>query len=91
MSFKFDCDSVDVKWRLREVMEMRGVVSLTALMKLLNEHKLGITMSCDDMTKLARGMPKCINTVLLTALCDILDCRPRDIVCITKKAGYDEC
>lgn len=66
------------KWRLKEKMAEKGIWRCTDLTKLLNSY--GITISVSMVSRIVDKMPERINTQLLSALCDILECTPSDIM-----------
>lgn len=66
------------KWRLKEKMAERGIWRCTDLAKLLNAH--GIEISSAMVTLIVDKMPERINSKVLDALCDILECTPSDIL-----------
>jgi DNA-binding Xre family transcriptional regulator len=66
------------KWRLKEKMAESGIWRCTDLTKLLNAHGINITSSM--VTLIVDRMPERINTKVLDAICDILECTPADIL-----------
>lgn len=66
------------KWKLKEKMAEKGIWRCTDLTKLLNAHGVKITSSM--VTIIVDKMPERINTRVLDAICDILECTPSDIL-----------
>lgn len=66
------------KWKLREKMAEKGIWKCTDLTRLLNAHGIKITSSM--VTLIVDRMPDRINTKVLDAICDILECSPSDIL-----------
>ncbi len=69
---------MSLKWRLKEKMAENGIWRCTDLAKLLNAH--GIRISTSMVTLIVDKMPERINSRVLDALCDILQCNPSDIL-----------
>lgn len=65
-------------WHLRRLMADRGMFATTALRPLL--AKRGIRLSREQVYRLVTGTPERLNLSVLAALCDILDCRPGDLI-----------
>lgn len=59
-------------------MAQKGIWKCTDLTKLLNAY--GINISVSMVTRIVEKMPERINTQMLDALCDILDCSPSEIL-----------
>lgn len=76
------------KWRLKEKMAEKGIWRCTDLTKLLNAHGVNITSSM--VTLIVDKMPERINTKVLDALCDILECTPADILIHTSSGKSAE-
>lgn len=66
------------RWKLKEKMAEKGIWKCTDLTKLLNAHGIKITSSM--VTVIVDRMPDRINTKVLDAICDILECNPSDIL-----------
>ena len=66
------------KWKLKEKMAEKGIWRCTDLTRLLNAHGINITSSM--VTLIVDRMPDRINTKVLDAICDILECTPSDIL-----------
>lgn len=69
---------VVMRWHLRQVMATRGIFQTSELVPLLAER--GVELSRQYVHKLVTTAPQRINTDLLAALCDILDCKPNDLL-----------
>jgi len=82
---------MDYDWRLRLVMAQAGMFKATDLTPKLAEH--GIALSESQVWRLVTGKPERLNMHVLTALCEILDCEPGDLIVLTdaptarKRAG----
>jgi DNA-binding Xre family transcriptional regulator len=72
---------VGYRWRLREMMAGRGVLTATDLVPLLRER--GIDLSASQVHRLVSGIPERLSLQVLAALCDILSCTPADLVSTT--------
>lgn len=66
------------RWHLRRLMAERGMYQTTDLMPLLAER--GITLSREQVFRLVTQPPQRMSMDTLSALCDILDCTPNDLV-----------
>ena len=67
-----------MRWHLRQVMASRGMFQTTDLIEPLRER--GIELSRQMIHRVVTKTPQRINTDLLAALCDILDCTPNDLL-----------
>ena len=67
-----------MRWHLRQVMATRNIFQTSELVPLLAER--GVNLSRQYVHKLVTTAPQRINTDLLAALCDILECRPNDLL-----------
>ncbi|WP_327146816.1 helix-turn-helix domain-containing protein [Nocardia sp. NBC_01327] len=67
-----------MRWHLRQVMATRGIFHTSDMVPLLADR--GIHMTRQYVHKLVTNAPSRINTDLLAALCDILDCQPNDLL-----------
>ena|SRR5438445_10489508 len=65
-------------WHLRRLMADRGMFATTELVPLL--AKRGVTLSREQVYRLVTRTPERLNLTVLVALCDILDCRPNDLI-----------
>ncbi|MBF9337601.1 MULTISPECIES: helix-turn-helix domain-containing protein [Micrococcales] len=65
-------------WHLRQLMAAKGMFQTTDLMEPL--HERGIELSRQMVHRIVTKPPQRINTDLLAALCDILDCTPSDLL-----------
>lgn len=68
----------DVHWRLREVMDERGVRSVAALRRLLNDHYPFISEV--QLGRVVSRLPERMNMPLFIALCRALECTPSDLM-----------
>jgi DNA-binding Xre family transcriptional regulator len=67
-----------MRWHLRQMMATRGIFQTSDLVPLLAER--GVHLTRQYVHKLVTTAPQRINTDLLAALCDILDCEPNDLL-----------
>ena len=65
-------------WHLRQLMAAKGMFQTTDLMEPL--HERGVELSRQMVHRIVTKPPQRINTDLLAALCDILDCTPSDLL-----------
>ena len=65
-------------WHLRQLMAAKGMFQTTDLVEPL--HERGIEISRQMIHRTVTKLPQRINTDLLAALCDILDCTPSDLL-----------
>lgn len=68
-------------WRLAELMAARGMHRSTDLSPLLKRR--GIVMSRAQVYRIVRKQPERVSLRLMAALCDILACRPDDLLALT--------
>jgi len=68
-------------WHLREVMARNKVDTATELVPML--HDRGIDLSASQVHRLVSGTPERLSLQVLSALCDILECTPADLVTTT--------
>ena len=69
---------LSMRWNLRQLMAAKGMFQTTDLMEPL--HERGIELSRQMVHRIVTKMPQRINTDLLAALCDILDCTAADLL-----------
>lgn len=69
---------VVLRWNLRQVMATRGLFQTSDLLPLLAERD--VHLSRQYVHKLVTTAPQRVNTDLLAALCDALDCTPSDLL-----------
>lgn len=69
---------VGYRWRLRRLMAEQDMFQTTELVPLLAER--GLTLSREQVYRLVTKTPVRLNLEILAALCDILDCRPGDLI-----------
>jgi len=67
-----------MRWHLRQVMATRDIFQTSDLVPLLADR--GVHLTRQYVHKLVTTPPQRINTDLLAALCDILDCQPNDLL-----------
>ena len=72
---------VGYSWHLREVMALSKVYTATELVPML--HDRGIDLSASQVHRLVSGTPERLSLQVLSALCDILECTPADLVTTT--------
>ncbi|MEX2550733.1 MAG: helix-turn-helix transcriptional regulator [Nitriliruptoraceae bacterium] len=77
--------SVGYRWHLRAVMAARGLFATTELGPLLAER--GVSLSREQVYRLVAGTPERLNLTTLSALCDILEVTPADLVEVTVEVG----
>lgn len=69
---------MSARWRLRELMALKGWFQTTDLVPLLAER--GIHLSREQVFRLVTKTPQRLNIDVLVALCDILSCTPSDLI-----------
>ncbi|WP_044495336.1 helix-turn-helix domain-containing protein [Nesterenkonia massiliensis] len=67
-----------MRWHLRQLMAAKAMFATTDLVDPL--HERGIEISRQMVHRIVTKPPQRINTDLLAALCDILDCTPSDLL-----------
>ena len=80
-------ERTSMRWHLRQVMATRGMFQTTDLIEPLRER--GIELSRQMIHRVVTKTPQRINTDLLAALCDIVDCTPNHLL-ERSHADYDE-
>lgn len=70
--------TVGYRWHLRRLMADQGLFQTTELVPLLAER--GVALSREQVYRLVTKTPQRLNLQVLAALCDILDCRPGDLI-----------
>lgn len=70
--------TVSMRWNVRQVMASRGIFQTSELVPLLEER--GIHLTRQYVHRVVTTAPQRINTDLLAALCDILDCTAADLL-----------
>ena len=68
---------VGYSWHLREVMARNRIYTATELVPLLHD------LSASQVHRLVSGTPERLSLQVLSALCDILECTPADLVTAT--------
>lgn len=69
---------VDYDWHLRRIMHVHGLHKTTDLAPLLQER--GIKLSPAQIYRLVAEKPERLSLRTLSALCDIFECEPGDLV-----------
>lgn len=69
---------VGYHWHLRRLMAEAGMFATTDLVPLLAQR--GISLSREQVYRLVAQVPERLSLATLSALCDILDCGPGDLV-----------
>ena len=69
---------VSYRWRLREIMAVRGMFTTTELVPLLVER--GINLSVSQVHRLVTGIPERLSLPVLAALCDIFEITPAELI-----------
>lgn len=77
---------VSYRWRLREIMAVRGMFTTTELVPLLVER--GINLSVSQVHPLVTGIPERLSLPVLAALCDIFEITPAELIA-TKAENID--
>jgi DNA-binding Xre family transcriptional regulator len=72
---------VGYSWHLRDVMAQNRIYTATELVPML--HDRGIDLSASQVHRLVSGTPERLSLQVLSALCDILECTPADLVATT--------
>jgi DNA-binding Xre family transcriptional regulator len=72
---------VGYSWLLRDVMAQNRIYTATQLVQML--HDRGIDLSASQVHRLVSGTPERLSLQVLSALCDILECTPADLVTTT--------
>lgn len=67
-----------IRWHLRQLMATRGMFATTDLIPGLTER--GINLSREQIYRLVTGTPERLNTRVLAALCDLLDCGVGELI-----------
>lgn len=65
-------------WHLRQLMAAHDMWKTTDLLPLLRER--GVDLSTVQVYRLVTDKPERLSMKILTALCDILDCTPADLI-----------
>jgi DNA-binding Xre family transcriptional regulator len=65
-------------WHLRKLMAERGMFATTELVPLLADR--GVRLSREQVYRLVTGTPERLSLTTLVTLCDILGCRPGDLI-----------
>jgi DNA-binding Xre family transcriptional regulator len=66
------------RWNLRRLMAERDMFATSDLVPLLAER--GVSLSREQVFRLVTQPPQRLSMDTLTALCDILDCQPSDLI-----------
>jgi integrase len=69
------------RWHLRQLMAAQGMFQTSDLVPLLAER--GVMLSREQVFRLVTQPPQRLSMDTLAALCDILDCRPNDLIEVT--------
>ena len=69
---------IGYRWHLRRLMAEREMYATTDLRPLLADR--GVVLSREQVYRLVARVPERLSLKTLAALCDILDCRPGDLV-----------
>lgn len=67
-----------IHWHLRQIMATQGMFSTTDLIPGLTER--GIELSREQIYRLVTRTPERLNTRVLAALCDLLDCTVGELI-----------
>lgn len=69
---------VSFKWHLRAVLAQKGIFATSELVPLLASR--GIALSREQVYRLVAKVPQRLSLMTLSALCDILECSPSDLI-----------
>ncbi|OIV39161.1 Cro/Cl family transcriptional regulator [Mangrovactinospora gilvigrisea] len=69
---------IGYRWKLRQLLAMKGIYLTTGLVPLLDER--GVGLSRHQVFRLVTQPPKRLSMETLAALCDILSCQPSDLI-----------
>ena len=72
---------VGYSWQLRDEMAQNRIYTATELVPML--HDRGVNLSASQVHRLVSGTPERLSLQVLSALCDILECTPADLVTTT--------
>jgi len=67
-----------MQWNLRQVMAERGLFQTSELLPLLEQR--GIHLTREHVYRLVTKAPQRLNTEVLVAICDALECTPNDLI-----------
>lgn len=67
-----------MQWNLRQVMADRGMYQTSELLPLLEQR--GIHLTREHVYRLVTRPPQRLNTQVLVAICDALECTPTDLI-----------
>lgn len=67
-----------IRWNLRKIMASRDMFQTTDMVPLLAER--GIHLSREQVFRLVTQPPQRLSMDTLSALCDILECTPNDLI-----------
>jgi DNA-binding Xre family transcriptional regulator len=70
--------SIGVRWHLRAVMAQKGLFATSDLVPLLATR--GVALSREQVYRLVTKTPQRLNLVTLSALCDIFECSPNELI-----------
>lgn len=70
--------SISFRWHLRTVLAQNGIFATSELVPLLASR--GITLSREQVYRLVAKTPQRLSLMTLSALCDILECSPSDLI-----------
>ena len=69
---------INFHWHLRRLMAAHDIWQTTDLVPLLKER--GVDLSVTQVYRLVTDKPERLSLRILTALCDIFDCTPADLI-----------
>lgn len=69
---------VSFRWHLRTELARKGIFATSELVPLLASR--GVTLSREQVYRLVAKTPQRLNMMTLSALCDILECSPSDLI-----------
>jgi len=75
---------LNMTWELRRLLAAQGIYQTTKLGPLLEER--GIHLSREQVYRLVTQMPQRLNTRVLLALCEILECEPGALLEVSEVA-----
>ena len=68
-----------MEWRLKQIMEERNIKSVTKLHQRLQQVSKGL-VGKSQLYKIVHGLPGRVNTKILLALTEVLDCEVHDLL-----------
>jgi DNA-binding Xre family transcriptional regulator len=79
--------SIGVRWHLRALMAQKGLFATSDLVPLLSAR--GVVLSREQVYRLVTKTPLRLSLITLSALCDIFQCSPNELIEPLNYAGSD--